>query len=189
MRLNTPFQIVIGDHVAWRSGDIFITDNQGKALPLDPATHTLTWKFGKEGSSFELTSTQVDSDYLTVIPTATSQDLTAGDYYYHVLATVEGETKFIFAGTMKVVAAIAEGTDARTSTQKLLDAVNAAIQTILDGGAVQSYSIKGRNLARMGMGELMALRDQLKVEVAREKSAESIAQGLGDPRKLYVRFR
>jgi hypothetical protein len=41
----------------------------------------------------------------------------------------------------------------------------------------------------MGMGELMALRDQLKVEVAREKSAESIAQGLGDPRKLYVRFR
>jgi hypothetical protein len=189
MLLNIPFQIVVGDHVAWISRDIFITDAQGKAITLDPAVDTLTWKFGREGDDFQVISTQSDSDFLTVLDSATTQALSAGDYYYHLHATVGGYTKFIFAGTLKVVAEISDTTDARTSTQKLLDAVNAAIQTILDGGAVQSYSIKGRNLARMSMSELMSVRDQLKVELSREKAAESLAQGFGDSRKLYVRFR
>jgi hypothetical protein len=189
MLLNIPSQIVVGDHVAWISRDIFITDAQGKAITLDPAVDTLTWKFGKEGYKFQITSTQLNSDFLTILDNATTQSLIAGDYYYHIYATVENYTKFIFAGTLKVIAEISDTTDARTSTQKLLDAVNAAIQTILDGGAVQSYSIKGRNLARMSISELMSLRDQLKVELSREKAGESLAQGLGDSRKLYVRFR
>ena len=39
------------------------------------------------------------------------------------------------------------------------------------------------------MVKAMAENDRLKAEVAREKRAEMIAQGLGDPRRLYVRFQ
>jgi hypothetical protein len=41
---------------------------------------------------------------------------------------------------------------------------------------------------RVELPALIAWRDRLKAEVAREKRAEMIAQGLGDPRRLYVRF-
>lgn len=78
--------------------------------------------------------------------------------------------------------------DGRTITEQMLAAVDKAILDRVSGGAVQSYSIKGRNLAYMALGELQALRDALKMEVSREKAAESINSGLGDPRQMFVRF-
>ena len=44
-------------------------------------------------------------------------------------------------------------------------------------------------MVRADLAELIKWRDRLKAEVAREKRAEMIAQGLGDPRRLYVRFQ
>ena len=47
----------------------------------------------------------------------------------------------------------------------LLDKVEAAIDARLDGGAVDSYAIRGRNLKYVGLTDLFALRDQLRREV------------------------
>ena len=52
------------------------------------------------------------------------------------------------------------------SKQDLLDKVEAAIDARLSGGAVQSYSIGGRNLQYVTLEELRKLRDQLKREIA-----------------------
>lgn len=52
------------------------------------------------------------------------------------------------------------------AAQTLLDKVETAIEAILDGGAVQSYSIGGRNLQRMTLPDLRSLRNELKKEVA-----------------------
>jgi len=38
------------------------------------------------------------------------------------------------------------------------------------------------------LAELIKWRDRIKADVMREKRAEMIAQGMGDPRRLYVRF-
>lgn len=54
------------------------------------------------------------------------------------------------------------------SKQDLLDKVEAAIEARLSGGAVQSYSIGGRNLQYVTLEELRKLRDQLKREIASE---------------------
>lgn len=41
---------------------------------------------------------------------------------------------------------------------------------------VQSYTIKGRTLAKYTIAELMHLRDQLKNEVEKEKQAKALAE-------------
>ena len=64
------------------------------------------------------------------------------------------------------------------TNQEMLDAVNDAIQAHVTGGAIQSYSIDGRNLARTPLPDLMKLRSQLQAEVASGKGTRN-----------YVSFR
>ena len=56
------------------------------------------------------------------------------------------------------------------SAQTMLDNVETAINNILTGGAVHSYTIDGRSLQRMSLKELRDMRDQLKLEVARAET-------------------
>jgi len=50
--------------------------------------------------------------------------------------------------------------------QEMLDNVETAINARITGGAVQSYSIGGRNLQYIPLQDLYKLRDQLRREIA-----------------------
>ena len=93
---------------------------------------------------------------------------------------------------MTLVASLASGTpvafDGRSQAQKDLEAVQAAIRTIISGGAVAEYRIGTRSLKKYELSELLTLESRLKAEVVREKKAEMIANGLGNPSSLFVRF-
>lgn len=78
--------------------------------------------------------------------------------------------------------------DGRSQAQQDLDAVQAAIRARISGGAVDEYTIGNRRLKRMELTDLLMLESRLKAEVARERSAEMIANGMGNPRNLFVRF-
>ncbi len=65
-----------------------------------------------------------------------------------------------------------------TTTDQMLAAVEAAINARLTGGAVQSYSIEGRNLQYTNLTELYKIRTKLKAEVASETGTRN-----------YVKFR
>lgn len=67
---------------------------------------------------------------------------------------------------------------ATPTTQEMLDAVKTAIKSILDGGAVASYSIGGRNLQHYSLRELMDLQKELQAGLAAEKGK----------RRTYVQF-
>jgi hypothetical protein len=56
------------------------------------------------------------------------------------------------------------------------------------GGAVQEYRIGTRSLKRYELADLLALESKLKADVARENKAAMIANGLGNPHNLFVRF-
>ena len=56
------------------------------------------------------------------------------------------------------------------SKQTLLDNVETAINNKLTGGAVMSYSIGGRSLMYYSLKDLMALRNQLRTEIAESTS-------------------
>lgn len=52
--------------------------------------------------------------------------------------------------------------------QEMLDNVNTAINAIINGGAIQEYTIKGQNIKKYSLGELMNLKTQLKAEIRAE---------------------
>lgn len=60
--------------------------------------------------------------------------------------------------------------------QEMLANVETAINARMSGGAVQSYSIGGRNLQYINLSELIKLRDKLRQEVSSIGSRTSFAQ-------------
>lgn len=72
-----------------------------------------------------------------------------------------------------------------THAQRMLT----AIEGLLEGrDDVEEYTIAGRSLKRMPMGELMKMRDKYKAEVAAEQRAERIAAGLDGAGRVMVRL-
>jgi hypothetical protein len=78
--------------------------------------------------------------------------------------------------------------DGRSQAQKDLEAVQSAIRTLLAGGSTKEYRIGNRTLKRYDLAELIQLEGKLKADVAREKKAEMIANGLGSPQSMFVRL-
>lgn len=60
--------------------------------------------------------------------------------------------------------------------QEMLENVETAINARMTGGAVQSYSIGGRNLQYITLAELIKLRDTLRQEIAASSSRTSYAK-------------
>lgn len=189
--LSIPGQIIIGDTVTW---------NIEKLEGLDPLTglpttytndiYTLSWAL-RGAVALNLTAVASGTGYRTTITSVQSATLTAGNYFWQAFVSKAGNRVTIGSGQIQVMTNLAVGTsayDGRLESEKMLDAVTAAIQARLAGGAVLKYEIKGRDLERDPIPDLIMLRDRLRVEVARARAADKIAQGLGDPRRLFVRF-
>jgi len=65
--------------------------------------------------------------------------------------------------------------------QEMLENVEIAINARLTGGAVQSYSISGRNLQYISLDELRKLRDQLRLEIAGSSQDSTTYASFGNP--------
>ena len=96
------------------------------------------------------------------------------------------------AGTTQVLPSLSytgqpSAFDGESQAEQDLAAVQAAIRSIVSKGA-KSYTIGSRKFDAADLGQLMEREAQLKAIVARERAAEKVAAGLGDPRSLFVRF-
>jgi hypothetical protein len=60
--------------------------------------------------------------------------------------------------------------------QASLDAVNAAIDAMVGGGAVSEYSINGRSIRKMSLKDLMDYRDRLQSEIASSRNVRTYAE-------------
>jgi len=76
-----------------------------------------------------------------------------------------------------IVQQVVSTTSTPSTTQERLNAVRAAINAIITGGAVQSYQVDGVNINKFSLTELMELEDRLKRQLA-----------AGQTRKTYVQF-
>ena len=65
--------------------------------------------------------------------------------------------------------------------QEMLENVEIAINARLTGGAVQSYSISGRNLQYISLDELRKLRDQLRREISGSSRDSTTFASFGNP--------
>lgn len=189
--MNIPAQIRAGDTVKWR--DSASRDNLGNAI--DSGSWTLTYYLRTNATT--VGATVVGSAYGTgwefTITQATSAGFDPGQWYWQAEARNSGVHVTLGAGQLQVLPGLSyTGTpgafDGRTQAQKDLDAVQAAIRSIISGGAVAEYSIGSRRLKKMEMADLLTLEGKLKAEVKREQAAALAANGLGNPHNLFVRF-
>jgi hypothetical protein len=129
----------------------------------------------------------------TTINASTTATLTPGDLFFQARAAKDGEVHTLWGGKVRVVPALtaassAAAFDGRTQSEIDLEAVQTAIRSLISGGGVKKYTIGTRSLEKFTLAELMELESRLKARVQRELAAEKMANGLGNPRNLFVRF-
>ncbi len=189
--MNIPAQIRAGDTVAWR--DEAARDNLGNAITSSSWTLTYYLRTNTASEGATVVGTSEGAGWQFTIAAGTSAGFDAGQWYWQALATSGADKLTIGSGQLQVLAGLsytgAPGAfDGRSQAQKDLDAVQAAIRSIISGGAVAEYTIGSRRLKKMEMADLLALESNLKASVKREQAAQLMANGLGNPHNLYVRF-
>jgi hypothetical protein len=189
--MTIPATFRAGDTVAWR--DDATTDSLGNAVTSAAWSLSYFLRSATAGAGLTVASTAYGSGWQTTISAASSAGLAAGAYYWQARATSGAQVITAGSGSLTVLAALnytgsPTAFDGRSQARQDLDAVQAAIRSLISGGAVKRYTIGSRQLERFGLAELIELENRLKADVAREEAAERMANGLGDPRNLFVRF-
>jgi hypothetical protein len=178
--------IIKGDtlELVYGSGEYAIADYDIE-IALRGAS-TIDIKTGGTGVTIDKTS----GDYeITVTSTATA-NWTAGNYEFAVYLVKTGERHIIQSGKVEIkanVSGLSAAYDPRSTVKKTLD----AIEAVLEGRASQdimTYSIAGRQIAKIPIPDLLKLRDYYKREYASEQKAEALANGIGTGGKILARF-
>jgi hypothetical protein len=189
--VNIPRSLTAGDSLTWN--DPPAVDGQGN--PVRSSTLTLTYflraPVASEGATIVGVADAVGGWDFTLAAAETA-GLNAGTWYWTAQATSGALVLTLGSGSLQVLPSLAyTGTpaafDGRSEAEKDLEAVQTAIRTIVAGG-VSQYAIGSRQATKLDLGALMKREAYLKGIVAREKAAEKIAAGMGDPRNLFVRF-
>lgn len=181
-----PAEFYQGDRVRWTEAGV----------PGSATAVTVWLRPINAGASVEVNATPLGDGWRVELSEAVTAGMSSGEWILQVVALVDNGRQTIRSGGLAVRQSLAGngasgGFDYRSQAQRDLDAVEEAIRALVTGA--QEYQIGslgngGRKVVKADLAELIKWRDRLKAEVTREKRAEMIAQGLGDPRRLYVRF-
>jgi hypothetical protein len=191
--VKIPPEITAGTTVTW--DDLPTTDYLGN--PVGCSTHTLTYylRYNEVFEAITATAASNGTDWRTTLSSTTSASMAAGTWYFSAIATALSDAAKleIGRGSMRVSPSLAysdtaKAFDGRTQAQKDLEAVQQAIRTLLSGGSVKEYRIGQRQIKRYDLAELLQLEAKLKADVKREETAQLMANGLGNPRNMFVRF-
>lgn len=65
--------------------------------------------------------------------------------------------------------------------EALITKIDAAIEAIIDGGAIQAHEINGRQVTRYSLDQLVRLRDQYKKQLTASKGPQRNLTTFGKP--------
>ena len=189
--MNIPSEIRTGDTIQWR--DVAGVNNLGDAISSSDYTLTYYLRTSRTSAGATVVGSAYDTGWQFSIAAGTSANFDAGAWYWQAVATKTGSTVTLGSGQLTVLASLSYAgspgaVDGRSQAQQDLDAVQAAIRTIVAGGVAKEYTIGNRSLKKYDMADLLQLESKLKAEVKREQMADLIANGLGNPHNLFVRF-
>lgn len=189
--MNIPPRLQAGDTIQWR--DEATTDNLGN--PIESSSWSVTYwlRTNTVAEAASVVGTAYGSGWSFTISATTSAGFNTGTWYWQAIATKTGAVVTLGSGSAIVDPVLsytgtAAAYDGRTQAQKDLDAVQLAIRTLLSGGSVKEYRIGQRSIKRYDLAELLQLEAKLKADVKREEAAQLMANGLGNPRNMFVRF-
>ena len=189
--MNIPASLRAGTTVTWR--DDSLVDPYG-----DPLQSTDSWVLTyyirtNSASGLTATGSTYGTGWQFDLSTSDTAPLTKGDYFWQAIVS-KGSTKHsVGRGSLEVLQSLAytgsvSSIQEKSQTQQDLEAIQSAIRTLISGGVIKEYSIGGRSLKKYDLSDLMTLESRLKYQLMREQKAELIANGLGNPSAMYVRF-
>lgn len=186
-----PATIRAGDTVQWVEPQQL--DLDGNAATSAAWTFTTFLRFNAASEGATVTGTaRTDGGWDLAIPAGTTEGFNAGTWSWQSRITSGAVVITVGSGTFETLPSLsyagAPGAfDGRSQAEQDLEAVQAAIRAIVSKRA-KSYTINSRSFTYADLGQLMEREAQLKAIVNRERAAEKVAAGLGDPRSLFVRF-
>lgn len=184
--MNIPSELRAGDSASWV--DYPTTDNLGDLI----SSADWALKYRLVGAQvLTLTAVAEGDGWSTSITKAQTATLGSGDYHWQAYVESGSERVTLGGGKIKLLADLSTataGSEQRSQAAQDLAAVQAAIRALVTSGA-KSYTIGGRSLTKIDVPDLLLIESRLKAEVVRERKAEMIASGLGNPSNVYVRFR
>ena len=186
--MKIPSEITAGDSISWI--DDPTSDNLGN--PIDSSSWTLKYDFRqKDVTNLTVTAVAYGSGWKTTLSKTQSAAYAGGTLYFQAYAESGSDRVTLGSGSVTIKKNISTATNLdefRSQAEQDLEAVQAAMRAMISGGAVAEYTIGNRSLRKIPMADLLVMESQLKAQVAREKKAESIKNGLGNPHNVFVRF-
>ena len=186
--MNIFASLPAGDSATWLDDPISLPDGRS----ADATGWTLKY-YLRGPSSLDLTALVSSKSWSTTLAATSSATLTPGSYAWTAIITSGSERITVGTGQFTITPDLTQQVgiyDPRSDAQKALASCEAAMSTFnATGGKVRKYQIAGREMEFQSIGDLMTLHSFWKAKVHREQTSNSIAQGLGNPRNLYVRFR
>jgi hypothetical protein len=191
--MQIPSQIIAGDSQTWR--DVSLRDYLGNSV--DSVTYALTYSLRGPGQSLDLTGNSYGTGWeFTLSPTQSAALNTTRSsviWYWQAYASKTGARVTAGDGTLLVrpnLQALSAGTyDGSSQAEKDLAAVQAEISARITGGATLEYTIGSRSLKKEPMAALVEIEQRCKRIVQRERRAQAIKNGLGNPGRVGVRFK
>ena len=187
-----PSKVRAGDILQWRDSET--EDVFGNAITSTDWSVTYYLRTNTASEAHTTSSSVYLSGWQFTVAAAVTTNFDAGDWYFQAVADKSGaEKQTILSGQFEVLPSLvysgsAAAYDGRSQIRKDLDQVQAAIRTVATGGGVKEYKIGTRSAKKYDLAELFQLEAKLKAELAREETSEKIANGLGNPRTMFVRF-
>lgn len=141
------------------------------------------------GPSIVLNSTADGDLHRTQATAEQTANWAPGAYSWVAAAVKDGERYTLDQGALQILPDPTSATalDTRSSARIALENVEAYMANASNLAAA-SYSIAGRTLSRHSLSELLKLRSQLQLDVAREDAAARASAGLPDKRRIHVRY-
>jgi hypothetical protein len=175
--MTEPTTVRAGDTWEWT-----VTESDYSDYVMTYYLRNATWRVN-------LSTTASGYEYTVSVPAATTAEYKPGKYSW-IRRVVGADGTFTTAeGSIEILPNLGLGKlhDTRSVARVALENIEAYLID-QNNVAAASYSIGGRSLSRWSRAELLVERDRWKSEVRSEEAVSRMAQGLGNPRRLHVRF-
>lgn len=177
-----------GDSAAWND-DPFV-DTQG--VSYDSSAYTLTYEL-RGPAVLTLNAVASGRGWRTALTTTQSAALTPGLYAFAAYIKAAGVRVTAASGELTItpdISGAVAGYDTRSTAEKALADAEAALSNLTASGKkVREYTIGSRAAKYYTAAELVEAIKYWRIRVANEQHIKAIANGLGNPRNLQVRFR
>lgn len=183
-----PRNFVRGDYVAWRNSSL-VTD-------YPTASYTLTYNFRLEGEparNFTVASSVDSEEYLFEISSATSANLSIGNYYWdlYVIRISDDERITVDQGELIVLASKeTDSDDPRTFPRKMVAAIESAMLGRANNKQLDTlaYSLGVETSATRDPKQLRDWYDYMRTELNKANQKWRARNGLSHSGRIKVRF-